>query len=278
MPVRAATRRDIPIMAQVVAASFGPDPLFQVIFPHQHEYWSDFERAIRDNLWLAWYDYRKVLMVSYSDSDDDHGDAANDEETALLRPPTSTRERITGVAEWERIGRGWEWVHGAWAAWDPRLLVKPVLAFYYSLRRRIVGNRAAPAPAPAFRSRKSSTEPPPLTFWNFYEQAGPYMAQFFSAPHRQTRWSLEVLAVHPNEQGKGYGRELVTDGLERLAKNDAEGELPVSVVSANGKEAFYEKMGFKELVGWASRTVGEDGSDNPMRRNGVLGGAVLWTR
>ncbi|RMZ85427.1 hypothetical protein DV737_g754, partial [Chaetothyriales sp. CBS 132003] len=291
MPVRPATRRDIPIMAQVMAASFGPDPLFQVFFPLQKKYWSDFEGAIRDNMWLAWYDYTKVLMVSYSDSDDDDDDdsvprpslpsseckaAAVDQDTALLRPPPSKRERITGVAEWERTGRGWQWIHGAWGAWDPRLLVRPVLAFFYRLRRRVVGNRAAAISA--FSLRENTTGPPPLTLWNFEEQVGPYISQFFSAPHRQTRWSLNNLAVHPNEQGKGYGRELVAGGFERLTKNDAEGELPVSVIAADGKETFYAKMGFTELVGWASKTVGEDGSDNPMRRNGVPGGAVLWTR
>ncbi|RMD41551.1 hypothetical protein DV735_g3590, partial [Chaetothyriales sp. CBS 134920] len=200
MPVRPATRRDIPVMAHVVAASFGPDRLYQVMFPRMNEYWADYEAALRDHLWLTWYDYRKVL--------------------------THKKQRITGVAEWERAGPGWEKaVYGLWGGrWDPRLL------------------------------------------WNFFQQVGPFAAAFFAAPHRQTHWALETLAVLPGEQGKGYGRDLVLEGLER-ASTDPAGDLPVSVVAADGKETFYQKVGFKELVGW-----------NPLKANGVGGGAVLWTK
>ncbi|RMZ82265.1 hypothetical protein DV738_g1846, partial [Chaetothyriales sp. CBS 135597] len=156
MPVRPATRRDIPVMAQVLAASFGPDRLYQVMFPRMDEYWSDYEGAIREYLWVSWYDYRKVLTVSYTEEeeDDDLADDKGGSETTALQ-------------------------------------------------------------------------------WNFYEQVGPFAAQFFSAPHRQIHWALEILAVLPEEQGKGFGRELVVEGLERVRRDPAghgeAGELPVSV-------------------------------------------------
>jgi len=148
-------------------------------------------------------------------------------------------------------------------------MIKPLLSTFYNLRRRMFPNKASVQPTPG--------NPNPLNYWNFLPSILPFGRPFFSAPHRQIHWSLEILAIHPDHQGKGYGRELVEQGLER-SKCDPEGDLPVCVVAADGKEGFYQKCGFKELVGWLSKTVGEDGSDNPLRKNGVGGGAVLWTR
>jgi predicted N-acetyltransferase YhbS len=82
------------------------------------------------------------------------------------------------------------------------------------------------------------------------------------------------MAVHPEYQGKGFGRELVQQGLER-AKHDAEGDLPVCVVSADGKEGFYQKCGFGDIEGYTA-TAG--GSENPLMRAGIGGGAVMWTK
>lgn len=63
-----------------------------------------------------------------------------------------------------------------------------------------------------------------------------------------------------------------------MAKSDPIGDLPVCVVAADGKEEFYHKTGFVDLVGWLSKTEDATGGDNPLRANGVGGGAVLWTR
>lgn len=148
-------------------------------------------------------------------------------------------------------------------------MMKPLLSTFYKIRRRIFPNRASARPTPE--------NPDPMTLWNFLPRILPFVAPFFSAPHRQVHWSLEVLAVHPAFQGQGYGRELVEQGLAR-AKCDPEGDLPACVVAADGKETFYQKVGYHELVGWGSRTKDENGEDNPLRKNGVGGGAVLWTR
>jgi ribosomal protein S18 acetylase RimI-like enzyme len=82
------------------------------------------------------------------------------------------------------------------------------------------------------------------------------------------------MAVHPEYQGKGFGRELVQQGLER-AKHDPEGDLPVCVVSADGKEGFYQKCGFGDIEGYTSKA---GGSDNPLMRAAIGGGAVMWTK
>ena len=149
-------------------------------------------------------------------------------------------------------------------------MVKPLLSTFYRLRRLVSPNKASAQP--------TRSDPRPLTKWNFHRSARPFYAAFFSAPYRQIHWSLEALAVHPLYQGKGHGRQLVEDGLQRARSDPQEGDLPACVIAADGKEGFYQKCGFAELVGWISKATGEDGTDNPLRRNGVGGGAVLWTR
>ncbi|OAP60363.1 hypothetical protein AYL99_05365 [Fonsecaea erecta] len=290
MPVRPATRSDIPAMAEIYAAAFQNDSLFRLLFPHSEQHPDDFVEAARERLSLAWYDFGQILMVSYQASPGDMGQD-QDEGSALLAsgaPKQIGSEMVTGFALWERVGKGWEHVHGAWGRWDPResrifptdkacplsssipgLLIKPTVSTFYSVRRYFWPNKAAVQP--------TAKDPDPLTLWNFVPRILPFCAHFFSAPHRQIRWSLEVLTVHPSHQGKGYGRELVEDGLLR-AKKDPSGDLPVCVVAAHRKEEFYRKVGFNEIVGYTTKTADKDGKKNPLGQNNVEGGAVLWTK
>jgi hypothetical protein len=121
MPVRLATTADIPIMAQVWTASFGPDPLFQYLFPRQKEYPDQFLRAGREGVWAYWYDYSQVHVVSYELQD---VEAAGADERSALIPATGGKRRqvevITGAARWARVGKGWETSRGLWGRWDPR--------------------------------------------------------------------------------------------------------------------------------------------------------------
>jgi hypothetical protein len=111
-------------MATVLAASFGPDRLFQVFFPYQNEHPQAFVQALEEALWLSWYDYRKVLMVSYHDASTQAQQQQDQvgERTPLVKgtSKSSTSQVLTGVAEWERAGAGWESLYGIWGRWDPR--------------------------------------------------------------------------------------------------------------------------------------------------------------
>lgn len=119
MPIRHAQRSDIPIMARVLAASFGPDKLFQVMFPYQNQYPGDLIKAFRRGLEVDWWDYSKVLMVSYEIQSLAHEDA-DEERQGLIRSRNSQNEVITGMAEWQRVGLGWEYVWNVLGWWDPR--------------------------------------------------------------------------------------------------------------------------------------------------------------
>ncbi|KAJ9611327.1 hypothetical protein H2200_004511 [Cladophialophora chaetospira] len=303
MPVRLATRADIPIMATVLSAAFGPDSLFQHLFPYQDEYPQDMESAMRENLWLAFYDVKKVLMISYESTPKDGGEeeGGGERQALIPRKGRAGEGTITGLAEWERgvNGKGAGFANGFWGQWDPRKfnpafkpltisiplskkkhrpkqylgrLMKPLLSTFYRVRRIFIPNRATN------RLRPTQTNPKPMTYWNFGPIIFPFVKQFMAAPHRAKHWSLEILGVHPAHQGKGYGKELVQRGLEVLAQGDPEGDLPACVVAADGKEEFYRRVGFPELVGWVSRSWDENGKENPFRGIGVGGGAVLWSR
>lgn len=78
-------------------------------------------------------------------------------------------------------------------------------------------------------------------------------------------WYLAVLAVHPDFQNQGIGRMLVEWGLDRAREEG----VHASVISATGKEPFYQKCGFHEEDGHVG-----DGENNPL--NGCRGGRMFW--
>jgi len=94
-------------------------------------------------------------------------------------------------------------------------------------------------------------------------QTMPLIQHHWEGP-RKENWYLDMLAVHPEFQGYKYGRALVEWGLERAARDG----VCAAVISADGKEGFYGKLGFVE-VGRAN--VG------PLAENGIQGGAIMFT-
>lgn len=131
-------------------------------------------------------------------------------------------------------------------------------------------------------ARPTPEDPDPLLHSNFIRRSEPWMTplmEFPLKPWRKNMWSLDLLGIHPKWQGRGYGKELVRWGLEQ-AKGDRlpdGGEVPAVVVSAEGKEVFYQKSGFKEIVGYQTEEVESIGEKNPFRSRGIGGGAVIWS-
>lgn len=82
---------------------------------------------------------------------------------------------------------------------------------------------------------------------------------------RSNPWVLDLLAVAPFAQRKGYGQRLVQWGLQRAREEKA----PASVVSSYGSDGFYLKSGFETVAG----NIG-DGEENPLK--GCKGGSVLF--
>lgn len=104
-------------MARVKAASFSPDRLFEVIFRHKDEYPDDMVTAFRRSIRVSWWDYSKVLMVSYEEIKADEIEPQTHDLTITRH---GRREVITGMSEWQRVGLGWNSVWNIWGWWDPR--------------------------------------------------------------------------------------------------------------------------------------------------------------
>jgi hypothetical protein len=99
MSIRPASLRDIPSLSYILTQSFGPDPLFKHLFPYQSQYPADFERALRESLYISFFDYRKSIFVSYLPEEDVK--APNERLVAGSRVRGQGREVLTGMAEWE---------------------------------------------------------------------------------------------------------------------------------------------------------------------------------
>ena len=236
-------------MAQVLAASFGPDKLFQVMFPHKDRYPEDFVDGFQTRLYESYWDYSRVLMISYTTDRESHGE-----------------KEVTGMAEWQRVEVGRIKVWGPWAWLDPRRALWTIFRIYHSIRRYLWPNRAA--------AQSTAEDPNPMTWVNFDSVVGPFTHHFFTEPpYRRNHWILDLLAVDPAHQGQGFGRELAAWGVAR-AKSD---ELPAVVVAAEGKNSFYRNAGFKLRAGNVTETTDKDGNENPLAKRGVGGGEVLWT-
>jgi len=95
------------------------------------------------------------------------------------------------------------------------------------------------------------------------EESAPLFHHHWSGA-RQENWYLDMLAVHPDYQGKQHGRALVQWGLDEAVKDN----VCASVIAADGRDRFYGRCGFVE-VGRAN--VG------PLAENGIKGGAIMFT-
>lgn len=96
------------------------------------------------------------------------------------------------------------------------------------------------------------------------QRAHPFIEQAWTGK-RSESWYLDFLAIHPDYQGKGIGRKLVLWGLKRAEED----EICASVISAAGKDPFYQKCGFDIQDGRAGA-----GESNPLAD--VAGGNMWW--
>ncbi|KAF2122187.1 acyl-CoA N-acyltransferase [Lophiotrema nucula] len=230
MPIRPAKFTEIPNLASISSAAFFDEDLFgRVMHPNRHQYPEDFKL-----FWLAWmrdhwYDWRHRFFVAYTEDE------------------KSKDGTITGFAVWERQGEGAKKME-LWRL-DPRTTLRPLAKFTNTLTTYISPNRAL--------------DP---TKANILSRSMPFCAHHW-AGERSDNWYLSLLAVHPDYQGQGFGRELVAWGIREA---DAEG-VHASVLSSEGNDKFYLTCGFEEVVGNACT-----GEGNPLGFEGVKGGSILF--
>lgn len=99
---------------------------------------------------------------------------------------------------------------------------------------------------------------------DLFERTAPFHQHLWSGD-REESWYLEVLGVHPDYQGRGIGNNLVQWGLDQAEREN----ICASVMSASGKDAFYQKCGFNVQDG-----RGGMGEGDPMAE--LEGGNIWW--
>ncbi|KAI1841471.1 hypothetical protein JX266_012311 [Neoarthrinium moseri] len=225
--LRDAYYSEIPAIARMSTLAFWDDDLFAIlIHPHREKYPGDADLYWIRRARVNFWDYRRKWLVAV-DKDEKGTDT------------------IVGVAQWERLGPGGKRMDCHWL--DPRNLLKPLSRLAMFLHAWSWPNRACdPAQEDAI------------------ERSYPYFEKAWTGDRAES-WYLELLAVHPDHQGRGIGRKLVQWGLDRAQEE----RVCASVVSAWGKDGFYQKAGFNVQSGCAT-----SGEGNPLAN--VRGGNIFW--
>lgn len=105
MPIRLAQLSDLDAIARILADGFyDEEVLGQLLHPYRQQYPDDFVRYWKWSCRKRYWDYARVLVVSFVEEVDEDG---------------RKREILTGVAAWNRMGLGWMKVWGLWGWWDP---------------------------------------------------------------------------------------------------------------------------------------------------------------
>ena len=108
MPLRIAKARDLPQIARIFADAFWDDRLFgEIMHPHRQAHPNDYRRHWQDEVTEWYWNYSHLIVVSFVVEKTKDG---------------SAQAKLTGAADWERQGAGWEQVWGLWGRWDPREL------------------------------------------------------------------------------------------------------------------------------------------------------------
>lgn len=225
--IRPARLIDHLAIARLNTRAFFEDILFgQTIHPFRHKYPND-----SDHYWLS----RNLVS---------HFDHSNRFLVAVVQDGIQ-QERVIGQTHWSRMGlsddenrqAGWglRW-------WDPRALLKPLASCLVSLMNVFWKNRAADPKLEAI-----------------VESSYGYIDHVWDAKQgRCPSLYLESMAVDPGFQGRGVGKLLVQHGL-KMAEDAG---ISASVISADGKEGFYQKCGFDA---------------GPVGRSGEGDGNPLWS-
>lgn len=113
MPIRLARSEDFFLIPSIFAAGFYDEEVVGVLLhPYREQYPQDYVAAWRRGCREKYWDVSTVFLVSYEVDQ------------------TSGKEVITGAAEWQRQGLGWEKVWGLWGRWDPSMLTPEYLVHH----------------------------------------------------------------------------------------------------------------------------------------------------
>jgi GNAT superfamily N-acetyltransferase len=243
---------ELPGMARIMSLAFWNDQLFgEMIHPNREKYPNDSDlywlRDARVNFWDRHYKY-----------------------LVAVTPDTEVpgKEKVIGMAQWERFGEGAKKLDRAW--YDPSMSVlSRCTAFTVHLKTLTIhhlGNLMKPLMAKAMVVHELLYPNRAVSPVNkdVIERAYSFFDSIWSG-NRAESWYLSFLCVHPDYQGIGVGKKLTLWGIDRA---EEEGVV-ASLITVPGTEDFYHNFGFHEKFGCA-----RDGDGNPLRD--LKGLNIVW--
>jgi GNAT superfamily N-acetyltransferase len=269
--IRRATWRDLPAIARVCTLAFWDDVLFgRLIHPHRHKYPRDNDLYWLRRLQCAYWDWSHVIFVAVTRSPPPTPSPLIPSQTqkqqqqqqhiphVLETDPLLVQgsERIIGTSHFSRIAPSHVSNYNAGfalLAFNPFRFLPSLIDLTHSILSFLR--------VPTFTNRAVSPH-----HENIIESSSPFLDHIWTEANcRCPSWYVESLAVLPEYQGLGVGRELVKWGIEQAEREG----VCASVISAEGKEKFYQRCGFDVgPVGWSG-----EGNLNPLRE--VPGGLIF---
>lgn len=108
MPLRRASLRDVDVISSIYAASFWDEEFIgDLMHPYRHQYPQDYADLWRRRVLESYWDYGHKMMVFYLDGNEESGDDGGNRKACEVGS-------VVGVADWHRMGTGWEKLWGVW--------------------------------------------------------------------------------------------------------------------------------------------------------------------
>lgn len=102
MYLRLARCADLPIISEIYAVGFHDEEVNRLLHPYRNRYPKDYLNYWRRRCRERYWNYGSVFLVSCE------------------KDGTTGSEVVVGVAEWQRIGFGWDKFWRLGGFWDPR--------------------------------------------------------------------------------------------------------------------------------------------------------------
>ncbi|KAH7342450.1 acyl-CoA N-acyltransferase [Rhexocercosporidium sp. MPI-PUGE-AT-0058] len=214
---------DVPTLALHSAEAYWEGPVNRFIAPHAAKYRSDFVRNFHQGIRKRLFNPRSLSLVVYEASD-----------------PTFP----VGYAQFTRLGddEGAKAYLGKHSLWDRIWFF--VFAWFFSVYDKVENSM--------WPDRSRDVE---ATKTFFASAAGDEKTYWELHPERSNRWHVQSVVISPAYQGKGLGRMLVTEVVNR-----AQHERVIMGLSASpAGEFLYRKLGFELLGEFTIRIGGEEG-------------------
>lgn len=235
MALRAAQFQDLDVVASMFAEAFWDEIVFGKLFhPYRAAFPQDYRRYWRQKVSEWYWDVHHHLIVYCILNSNEQG---HEEET------------LTGVADWMRLGKEAAQVRRSCISRVLRSMMKHLIVLRNRIACYIRPNRAAD-PAMSNASIVISS----------------LIGHHWSGP-RSVGWYLNLLAVLPAYQCRGYGSNLVSWGIERAQQEG----VAASVISGQRKDDFYKRCGFNIVVGNST-----EGEENPLKD--ITDGGTIFFR